>query len=185
MKCNKCGKTISNNSSFCSSCANLVTLDGDISRMKLQDTYRVYDNDKLHPNGKKIVIMFFALLTFISFCVVLISKFRIHSIILFLFFTVILLMNVRTVKKKKMIVFGEHCMNISWNTIRRTIEETVSVSEISKIVLGTYPQGRYANYTIEIYTIKKKIEFNISDMAITDYFEWFCKLHGIELDQDS
>jgi hypothetical protein len=188
MRCNKCGRVITNDSSFCSLCGSTVTPDGNINSSKVQDTYNIYDFDKLHPNFKKLVIKVLVFWTLVLFCVVCISKFSIISIVLLLIFSVILAMNLKVNKKKKMIIFGDDCMRISWNSISSTVEETVSVPEISKIVLGTYPQGRAPKYTIEVYTIKKKIKFNITmaqNMEIAEYFELFCKLHGIELDQNS
>ena len=153
--------------------------------MNSRDTYRIYDNDKLHPNAKKMVITILACVTFILFCLVLISRFTIISIIVFLFFTFILLKKVKAIKKKKMIVFGEEYMRISWTSLSKTVEETISVPQISKIKLGIYSRGRGDKYTIEVHTDINKIKFAITmaeNMEIEEYFKRFCKFHEIEFD---
>ncbi|MBC8060242.1 MAG: zinc ribbon domain-containing protein [Clostridiaceae bacterium] len=174
MKCSKCGVEIGESSDFCTICG---------SQIKLKNMSRVYDFDKLHPKARMVPIVLFGVLSLCFFVLLLIDSAFIYLFCL-VGFLLLLFRNTVNYKKGKTIIFTDYYIKINWTSLMQSTSETIYATKIKNIQLGLDPLEKGMTFCLDIATSYKKTKFRISMVQyneLWEYFEWFCKLHKIEL----
>ena len=144
-----------------------------------------YDYYKEHPRSRRntVILSIFSIL-FINLCLIF-SHFHISFIILAIIFNLVFIGIIFNIHKNQIIIFDVQQIIFDWYSLFKSINTTVSASNINKIQFKACYNDESSIYQIFIYLNNNKpLKLTVTPTQYYDlmeYFKEFCDINDIDL----